>query len=161
MDVPENREKVEAAKNFTFHLLKGIKQIGMYRHNEVKFPEFLEKALQAVSEFTGKYGPMSIKVEAQNFLLLKQPLFSEDTPLPYKFYRDGIRQLIFRPELTIEELVQFTMIALSEPERGAEDILSQLWKSGMEHVEYVVVEGFKMEEAGVNDQDMEVEVDQI
>lgn len=161
MDVPENRDKVELAKNFTFHLLKGIKQIGMYRHNESKFPEFLQKAHEAIGAFTTKHGPLSMKVEAQNLTLLNQPLFSEDTTLPYKFYRDGIRQLIFRPDLTNEELVQFTMIALSEPERGAEDVLSQLWKSGMEHIEYVVVEGFKMEEAGVNDQEMQVEVDQI
>ncbi|MFL5319758.1 MAG: HEAT repeat domain-containing protein [Myxococcaceae bacterium] len=161
MDLPENRDKVELAKNFTFHLLKGVKQIGMYRHNEAKFPEFLAKAHEAIEQFTAKYGPLSMKVEAQNLTLLNQPLFSEDSNLPYKFYRDGIRQLIFRPDLSIDEMVQFTMIALSEPERGAEDILAQLWKSGMEHVEYVVVEGFKMDEAGVSDEEMEVEVDQI
>src|SRR5687767_15791273 len=97
MDDPEVVKRVELAKNFTFHLLKGIKQIGMYRHNEAKFPEFLAKALEAVSDFTTKYGPLSMKVEAQNLILLKQNLFTEDTPLPYKFYRDGIRQLIFRP----------------------------------------------------------------
>lgn len=161
MDLPENREKLELARNFTFHLLKGIKQIGMYRHNEAKFPEFLAKAHEAIEAFTSKHGPLSIKVEQQNFSLMGQPLFSEESALPYKFFRDGIRQLIFRPDLRLDELVQFTMIALSEPERGAEDILAQLWKSGMEHLEYVVVEGFKMDDVGVSDAEMQVEVDQI
>ncbi|MFP2931107.1 HEAT repeat domain-containing protein [Pyxidicoccus sp. 3LG] len=156
---PEAREKVEMARTFTFHLLKGIKQIGMYRHNESRFPEFLGKALESISAYTEKYGALSMKVEMQNLLLYGEPLFSEDTPLPYKFFRDGIRQLIFRPGLLVEELVTFTLIALSEPERGAEDVLAQLWRASMEHVEYVVVEGFSMENA--SEEEVQVEVDKV
>ncbi|HEY0093468.1 MAG TPA: HEAT repeat domain-containing protein [Archangium sp.] len=156
---PAVQEKLEAARNFTFHLLKGIKQIGMYRHNEARFPEFLARATEALAAYTEKHGPLSLKVEQQNFMLHGEPTFSEDTPLPYKFFRDGIRQLIFRPGLTVSELVTFTLIALSEPERGAEDVLAQLWRSGLEHVEYVVVEGFKMDE--VSEQQVEVEVDKV
>ncbi|MBZ4398230.1 HEAT repeat domain-containing protein [Myxococcus sp. MISCRS1] len=156
---PEVREKVEMARTFAFHLLKGIKQIGMYRHNEARFPEFLSKALEAISQYTEKFGPLSLKVEQQNLTLHNDSLFSEDTPLPYKFYRDGIRQLIFRPGLTVEELTTFTLISLSEPERGADDVLAQLWRAGMEHVEYVVVEGFSMENA--SEEEVQVEVDKV
>jgi hypothetical protein len=156
---PAVQEKVEAARNFTFHLLKGIKQIGMYRHNEARFPEFLSRAHEALAAYTDKHGPLSLKVEQQNFVLNGEPTFSEGTSLPYKFYRDGIRQLIFRPGLRLEELVTFTLIALSEPDRGAEDVLAQLWRSGLEHLEYVVVEGFKMDE--VSESEVEVEVDKV
>jgi hypothetical protein len=156
---PTVREKVELARNVTFHLLKGIKQIGMYRHNEAKFPEFLDKALESISAYTQKHGPLSLKVEQQNFLLYNEPLFSEATPLPYKFFRDGIRQLIFRPGMKLEELVTFTLIALSEPERGADDVLAQLWKAGLENVEYVVVEGFSVD--GASDEEVAVEVDKV
>jgi hypothetical protein len=158
-DDPIAREKVDLAQGFTFHLLKGIKQIGMYRHNEAKFPEFLGRAQEALAAYTDKHGPLSLKVEQQNLLLLGSPLFSEDTPLPYKFFRDGIRQLIFRPGLTVEELVTFTLIALSEPERGADDVLAQLWRANLEHVEYVVVEGFSVD--GASDEDVQVEVDKV
>jgi hypothetical protein len=156
---PVIREKVELARNFTFHLLKGIKQIGMYRHNEAKYPEFLGKALEAVTQYTDKHGPLSLKVDQQNFLLHNEALFAEDTPLPYKFFRDGIRQLIFRPGMTLAEMVTFTLIALSEPERGADDALAQLWKANLEHVEYVVVEGFTMDNA--SEEEVAVEVDKV
>jgi hypothetical protein len=156
---PVIREKVELARNFTFHLLKGIKQIGMYRHNEAKYPEFLSKALEAVNDYTEKHGPLSVKVEQQNFMLHNEALFNEDTSLAYKFFRDGIRQLIFRPGLTLPELVTFTLIALSEPERGSDDVLAQLWKANMEHVEYVVVEGFTMDNA--SEEEVAVEVDKV
>ena len=156
---PVVREKVDLAQNFTFQLVKGIKQIGMYRHNEAKYPEFLAPALKALTDYTEKHGPLSIKVDQQNFLLHNEPLFSEDTPLAYKFFRDGIRQLIFRPEITLQEMVTFTLIALSEPERGADDALAQLWKANMEHVEYVVVEGFTMD--GTSEEEVAVEVDKV
>ncbi|WNG37469.1 HEAT repeat domain-containing protein [Archangium violaceum] len=156
---PAVQEKVESARNFTFHLLKGIKQIGMYRHNEARFPDFLGRAHEALAAYTDKYGPLSLRVEQQNFMLHGEAVFAEDTPLPYKFYRDGIRQIIFRPGLTIEELVSFTLISLSDPDRGAEDVLAQLWRAGLEHLEYVVVEGFKMDE--VTEQEVEVEVDKV
>ncbi|RJS16821.1 HEAT repeat domain-containing protein [Corallococcus sp. H22C18031201] len=156
---PDVREKVELARTFAFHLLKGIKQIGMYRHNEARFPEFLAKALESISAYTEKFGPLSLKVEQQNLMLHNEALFTEDTPLPYKFFRDGIRQLIFRPGLASDELVTLTLIALSEPERGADDVLAQLWRAGMQNVEYVVVEGFSMENA--SEEEVQVEVDKV
>ena len=159
MNDPVNREKVELARDFAFHLLKGIKQIGMYRHNEARFPEFMQQALATLTAYHQKFNTLSVKVEQTNFLLLGQTLFSDDSNLPYKFYRDGIRQLMFRPDITIQELVSFTLIAISEPERGADDLLAQLWRSNLEHVEYVVVEGFKMDE--YSEEQVQVEVDQV
>ncbi|HYX92381.1 MAG TPA: HEAT repeat domain-containing protein [Myxococcaceae bacterium] len=156
---PEKSERVEQARNFAFHLLKGIKQLGMYRHNDARFAEFLGKAHEALAAYTDQHGALSLKVEAQNLALYDQPLFNEDTPLPYRFYRDGIRQLIFRPGIPVEELVTFTLIALSDPERGGEDALAQLWRAALEHVEYVVVEGFKLEDS--SEEEVEVAVEQI
>jgi hypothetical protein len=159
VDDPAKLRKLELGRNFAFHLLKGIKQIGMYRHATGKFPEYLAKAHEAISAYTSELGPLSLKVEQKNFGLAGEGLFTEETSLAYKFYRDGIRALIFRPGLTIEELTSFTLIALSEPEHGSDDVLSQLWKSALANIEYVVVEGFKMDE--VSEQEVQVEVDKI
>ena len=41
---PANRQRLDLARAFAFQLLKGIKQIGMYRHNEARYGEYLEKA---------------------------------------------------------------------------------------------------------------------
>jgi len=158
-DDPQTEERVELASQFAFHLLKAIKQITLYRHNEARFPEFLQPALQQMEAYHEAFNTLSVKVEQTNFLLLNKSLFAEESNLPYKFYRDGIRQLLFRPGLTIEELVAFTLIAMSEPERGGEDLLAQLWRANFEHLEYVVVEGFKMDE--YSEEQVQVEVDQV
>jgi hypothetical protein len=159
---PVNKEKVEIAKEFAFHLAKGIKNIGIYRHNTGRFGEYLQRALDALAKYGEEFGPLSLKVEAECFSLFKQPLFQAESAhdnLPFKFYRDGIRQLIFRPEISLEELVEFVMIALSDPQRGGEDILAQLWKASLEHLEYVVVEGFGFGE--LSEEQVQVQVDQV
>lgn len=156
---PAAEQKIEAARNIAFHLLKGIKQIGMYRHAESKFPEFLQNTHQAFHQYLEQFGPLALKVEQQNFQHLKQDLFDEPTNLAFKFFREGIRAMIFRPGLTIEELVTFTLIAVSEPERGADDVIAQLWKASLEHLEYVVVEGFRTDES--SEEEVQVEVDKV
>ena len=156
---PANRQRLDLARAFAFQLLKGIKQIGMYRHNEARYGEYLEKAHEAVRQYTEQFGPLIFKVEQQNFQLFEQPLFTEDTPLPFKFWRDGIRQFIFRPGLRADELVTFTLVALSDVEKQGEDTVAQLWRSPLDHLEYVVVEGFKVD--GFTDEEIQVSVDKI
>lgn len=156
---PENRQRLELAKAFAFQLLKGIKQIGMYRHNEARYTEYLDKAHEAVKQYTERYGPLVFRVEQQNFTLFEQPLFGEDTTLPFKFWRDGIRQFIFRPGLRPDELLTFTLVALSDVEKQGEDTVAQLWRSPLDHLEYVVVEGFKVD--GFDDEEVQISVDRI
>lgn len=159
MQDPTIKKQVEAARGAAYHLLKGIKMIGMYRHNEAKYGEFLQKAAIAINEYGKQYGVLQLKVELTNFTLHKQDLFSEDNPIPYKFYKDGIRQLLFRPGFTVEELTTFTLVALSDPDRGADDIHAQLWRAQMPHFEYIMVEGFKMDE--FSEEEVQVEVDKV
>lgn len=156
---PDKRKQVEAAKNVIFQLLKGIKTIGMYRHAEEKFPEFLHNAWQNLESYTQAWGPLAVRVDINNFILHKQELFNEESPIPYKFFREGFRQLIFRPGMTSQELVSFTMIALSDPERGADDLNAQFWRAQLPSFEYIMSEGFKMDEAG--EEEVEVEVDKV
>ncbi len=158
---PENKKRFALAQEFALHLAKGIKNIGIYRHNVSRFPEMVQRAFEAAARFTAEYGPLTLKVETQCFSLFKQPLFQAGDAgenLPYKFYRDGIRHLIFRAGLTPEEFLQFVMIALSDPERS-DDVLSQMWNASFAHIEYVVVEGFSFDD--LSDDEVQVEVDKI
>lgn len=159
MEDPVKKAQVEAAKGVAFHLLKAIKQIGMYRHAETKFPEFLTKTHEAVKQYHDAHGPLTLKVDMTNLTLHKQDLFTEDNPLSYKFFKDGIRTLVFHPGVTVEELVTFTLIALSDPDRGAEDLNAQLWKAQLPHFEYIMVEGFRMDE--FSEEEVQVEVDKV
>ena len=73
MKDPKIKEQVEGAKTVIFHLMKGIKQIGMYRHMESKYGEFLTKACEALNAWTQKFGPLTFKVDVANFTPAGQP----------------------------------------------------------------------------------------
>ncbi len=159
MDDRASREKIEAGRQFAFDLLKGIKTIGMYRHNESKYGEYLSKAQESLARYSEQFGSLQLKVEITNFTLLQQDLFGEENSIPYTFFKDGIRQLTFRDGMTVEELTTFVMIALSDPERGAEDINTQLWRAQLPHLEYIMVDGFKIDT--MSEEDVQIEVESI
>lgn len=161
LDDPQNKKKLELTIEFVQHLQRTIKSIGLYRHATGKYLEFVEKPHQALSQVLDQLGAVSFKVETQSFTLFNQPLLEADSGdnIPYKFYRDGIRALIFRPGVTADELLKFTLIAISDPKRGDEDLLSQLWAANFEHVEYVLVEGFQVGE--MSEEEVQIEVDKV
>src|SRR5688500_4161834 len=105
MDDPAVKKQVEAARTVLFHIAKGIKQIGMYKHAETKFPEFLQKAFDALTLYNTAYGALTLKVDLTNFMVHNVDLFPEASEIPYKFFKDGIRQLIFREGCSLDELV--------------------------------------------------------
>ncbi len=156
---PKVRAQVEAGRQVAYHLLKGLKVIAMYRHNEAKYGEYLTKAWTSLAEYTKTYGQLNLRVEITNFTIFKQDLFTEDNPMPYKFFKDGIRQIVFRDGFSLQEMTTFTLIALSDPERGADEINAQLWRAQMPNFEYIMVEGFKVEE--MSEEEVQVEVDKI
>lgn len=156
---PAIRKQVDAARQVGFHLLKGMKRIAMYRHAEAKYGEFLEPAWKELGRYTEQYKALNLRVEITSFTVHKQDLFSEDHPIPYKLFKDGIRQIIFRHGFTLEELVQFVTICLSDPDRGADDLNAQFWRAQMKNFEYIMVEGFKIDE--MSEEEVQVEVDKI
>jgi hypothetical protein len=159
MDDPRTRAQVETAQGIAFYLLKAMKQINIYRHAEMKFPEFLEKTWLAIKAYNGEFGPLQFTIELTNFTMFKQEMFTEDNPLSYKLYKDGIRRIIFQPGLTLDELVRLVMIFLSDPDRGAEEINGQLWTAQIKHLEYIMYDGFHMDE--FDEEEIQVEVDKI
>jgi HEAT repeat protein len=158
---PNNVKKLEATREFCLQLVRAIKSISLYKHATAKFLEFIEKPHQTLDRVTAEFGAISWRVETQWFTLFKQDLLGDEAGdnMPYKFYRDGIRHLIFRPGITAEELLKFTLIATSDTKRGDEDILSQLWAANFEHIEYVVVEGFAI--GDMSEEEVQIEVDKV
>lgn len=161
LDDPENVKKLQLTQEFCLTLVRTIKNIGLYRHATGKFMEFVEKPSQQLAAITEQLGAVSFRCETQAFTLFGQDLWGSETGenIPYKFYRDGIRNLIFRPGITAEELLTFVLIAISDTKQGDEDILQQLWAASFQHIEYVVVEGLTI--GDMSEEEVQVQVDQI
>ncbi len=160
----DKQAQVDAARGVFQQLMKGFKNIGLYRHSVSRYGEFLEKAYAALCNYLDAHQSLPVKVEAEAFTLHKQSLLppESDDKLPYKFHKDGIRNLIFRQGVTADEFLKFALITMTnydDAEHRGDDILSDLWAANLEHIEHLVVEGFAF--ADLSEEDVQVEVDKI
>ncbi|MGF1510255.1 MAG: HEAT repeat domain-containing protein [Myxococcota bacterium] len=151
----------EASEAFRL-LLKGIKNLHIYQHAKARYQEFLQPAFQALDAFLSKYDSLPLKLEPFCLKLHDQPIYEDQDRenLTYKFYRDGVRFLVFRAGLTQEELLRFVLLAKERlPEEAAfqEDMVTRLWKEEFESIEYIVVEGFGFGELSENEVEIEVQ----
>jgi hypothetical protein len=82
--------------------------------------------------------------------------------LTYKFYKDGLRFLLFRQGLPLDELLKFVMLAIERPSEASlfqEDMVTRLWKEDFKCIEHIVVEGFGF--GDLAEEQVEVEVEKI
>jgi hypothetical protein len=96
--------------------------------------------------------------------LKKQVIYRDEDKenLTYKFYKDGMRYLIFRPGLPPDELLRFVLLAMQNYSERAlfhEDMVTRLWKEDFEYIDHVVVEGFGF--GDLSEEEVEVEVEKI
>ncbi|MBW1811380.1 MAG: hypothetical protein JRJ87_24540 [Deltaproteobacteria bacterium] len=161
----EIKNRVKDVGEFFAQLKKGIKTIGLYRHNTQQYETYLQHAYNSLTETLEKYEAIQLTVEQSTFKFLKNVIYQAEAAeqnFAFRFYRDGVRLLVFRKGLTSEELLSFVLICLSSSrtsDSSQEDVISMLWKSDFEHIEYVVIESFSLGSES-NDQ-TKVEVDQI
>src|SRR6185295_17648922 len=104
---------------------------------------------------------LPLKLTPYTLEFKKQVIYEDQNKenLTYKFYRDGMRFLMFRQGLPIEELLRFVLIAMesrSEAAQFQEDTITRLWKEQFSSIEYVVMEGFGF--GDMSEEEVQIEV---
>jgi len=153
----------EAAQVFQL-ILKGLKNIGIYRHAQSRYTEYLEPAFQVLTQFLEREHIMPLKLGPYTLEYKKQVIYEEESKenLTYKFYRDGMRFMIFREGIEIDEMLRFFLLTLDAQTEAAlfhEDMITRLWKENFTGIEYVVVEGFEF--GDIAPEEVEIEVEKI
>jgi len=155
----------EIADFFT-HLRKAFKTIGLYRHATDRYASFLELSYNILSALLTRHGRLTFKVEQSSLVWNGVAVYqdsAEENNLAFRFFRDGIRFIRFRPGLRPDELLDFVLVCLSRRgsgEAGEDDLVSELWKKHFEHVEYVAMDTFALGDATAS-AETRVEVDAI
>lgn len=160
----EEAAATEAAQNFFFLLLKAIKNIGIYRHAENRFLEFVQPAHAQLEAFLTDHQVLPLKIGPYSLEYKKHVVYEDQDKenLTYKFYRDGLRYLVFREGIPVNELLKFVLLSVGNVTDDAlfqEDMITRLWKEEFQCIEHVVVEGFGF--GDLSEEQVEVEVEQI
>lgn len=163
-DADPNIALAQQSANAFALLLKGIKNIGIYRHAESRYMEYLAPAHRALSDFLEQHTVLPLKLSPYTLEFKKHVIYEDlnKENLTYKFYRDGMRFLLFRKGLPIEELLRFVLLAMETQSEAAlfqEDMITRLWKEEFGFIEYVVMEGFGF--GDMTEEEVEIEVEKI
>jgi hypothetical protein len=150
--------------NFVFLLLKGIKNIGIYKHAESRYAEYLEPAYSALTAFLAANEVLPLKLTPYTLEFKKHVVYEDQDKenLTYKFYKDGLRYILFRTGIPPEEMLKFVLLAMgkvSEAQLFQEDMVTRLWKENFMFIEHIVVEGFGF--GDMSEEDVEIEVEKI
>jgi len=147
-------------------LRKSMKQIALYRHNVDRYAEYLEPFTSGMRDLLDKMSILAVKVDATGYKIGQHVVFddeSRDGNLVFPLWSVGVRMLMFKAGCTAEEMQKFFLLCLSGSDaekKGREDIITALWKAELEHIEYVVVEGFKAL-ADDDAEEVEIEIDKV
>ncbi len=157
--------QVAAASDVFREVQKALKQIALYRHNTGQYGEYAERSFKLMAAFLEQYENLPLRVEQLGFKLHGEWVYQEDASemnLAHKFYRDGVRILVFRRGLTHQELLNFVVILMTNiraREYQYEDMVSLMWKAEFQYLEYVVVDSVAV--GGESEEEARAEVDKI
>ncbi|NOY27388.1 MAG: hypothetical protein GXP62_16095 [Oligoflexia bacterium] len=122
-------------------------------------------AIQAVME-SGQFGSgVELFIRPFEMVWAGETVYLErdrERSLAFRMFRDGVRRLTLRGDVTWDELLrllQIMSIRFTGVRQQEDDIVTLLWKAGFKGIEIVAVEGFVPEDEEVGDD--EAVVDQV
>lgn len=158
--------QVHEVKEIFNRLGKALKTIGLYRHNVDRYGEYLEPVHAALKDYLNRNGQMSLRVQPLGYRFHGVEVFHDESRegnLCFPFYQNGVRLLMINPGISQEEMLKFILLLLDDRkhrQQSQDDIITRLWKAELTHIEWVVVESFKVLE-DEDEEQVKVEVDQV
>jgi hypothetical protein len=120
-------------------------------HNET-IQRFITTLLRELTAALDEEGPLTFRVQPLEILFEDAPVYvnrDRERSLAFRLYRDGVRQLRFRPGFTPDELarlLEVLSIRYTGVNQREEDMVTLLWKARFRHLDVVAVEGIVPED---------------
>ncbi|HET7292989.1 MAG TPA: hypothetical protein VFM88_11225 [Vicinamibacteria bacterium] len=120
-------------------------------HNET-IQRFITKLLLELSAALEEEGPLTLEVLPLEIAFENAPVYvnrDRERSLAFRLYRDGVRQLSFRPGFSPDELarlLEVLSIRYTGINQREEDVVTLLWKARFRHLDVVSVEGIVPED---------------
>lgn len=120
-------------------------------HNEA-IQRFITRLLAELTSALDEEGPLTLRIQPLEIVFEDAPVYvnrDRERSLAFRLYRDGVRQLRFRPGFSPDELarlLEVLSIRYTGVNQREEDIVTLLWKSRFHNLEVVSVEGIVPED---------------
>jgi hypothetical protein len=124
----------------------------LYDPHNSAIQRFITKLLEELTTALDQDGPLTLHVQPLEIVFEDAAVYvnrDRERSLAFRLYRDGVRQLRFRPGFEPQELarlLEVLSIRYTGVNQREEDMVTLLWKSRFKNLEVVSVEGIVPED---------------
>jgi hypothetical protein len=121
--------------------IKAVKALQVYGPDHATFRQFFTPAYQNLSDFLKKYHEVRFQIEQDAIAYRDRVLYQEqesDMGIPFRLFRDGIRDVEFSEGLSPDELLLF--LDVISQTSNEYDVAVGLWEADFTHISFYVVE---------------------
>lgn len=147
----EVSEEVTAAKEVIQAFLRAKKNLRMYPPNNPIYLKTVEDTFKKVDGFFDFRDELDFRIKQNEILLGTDSVYKssgKDDNLALFFFKDGLREIVFKKGLDQKELLAFLKVVAFdfESEEIEDDIVTLLWEKDFANIRYVVDEEYLTED---------------
>src|SRR5262245_55809225 len=158
----EFEQKLRLAKGAVGSLERAMKTRKLYTADHPLRQEATDEILARFQEFFNRHGYLRVDVTPRELKLDGSPVLvaeARDPEIPFRLYKDGIRDLRFNRGITREEVLAFLSVLETDVRQLAEmdeDLVSLLWSKDLHAIDFVAVDEFETDEGGAASADPDI-----
>ncbi len=148
----EVEEKFRLAREVIGALDRALRTRRLYQPDHPIYVENTQEILLRMIEFFERHAYLRLDITPTELAIEGRMVINaaaRPTELPFRLYKDGIREIRFQRGLTREELLDFIGImelTVEELSDLAEDYVSLLWSKDFKSIDYLAVDEFELAE---------------
>lgn len=143
----DQSEEIKEARDILQNLLKAKKTFRMYPQNNPVYIKTLDDTYNKFKIFFTYKDSLSLKINQNSILYDSEQIYfnpEKEDNFALFFFKDGLRELVFKNGLLREELEEFLRIIALDFDREVidDDVVTLLWERDFKNIQYVVDEAF-------------------
>lgn len=149
-------EELKKARDIIQSFLKSKKILRMYPSNNPIYINTIDDDFKRFKEFFYYKDELNLKINQNAIIYDAEQIYSsaeKEDNLALFFFKDGLREITFRKNLTPEEMEDFLKIISLDFNRDAldDDIVTLFWEKDFQNIQYVVDEAVLADEDDYED----------
>ena len=134
-------ESTKISKNIVQNIIKSKKNLRMYPENNPVYIKTVDAAYNAFTEFLDYYGELIFRIKQLEIIHDGEQVYynpGKDDNLALFFFKDGIREIVFRKGLSKQELEDFFRIIMQDFDKEVidDDVVTLMWERDFQNISY-------------------------
>ena len=142
--------------DFLQSLLNAKKMVNLYQKNNPMYTKAIDNLFAKATDIFQQTGDIVIQIEPQALFAGGEQVYGskeQHDNFAFLFFKEGLRELNFKRDVTKEELEDFLgIISMDDKELRDNDIVSLLWDRNFQSIKHTVDDGVFAEEDGYESQ---------